>query len=266
VIIDSERAASIYGGRLNFVLLAIANLLVCAIALAIGCLVITRALALTTSHPTRWLFMGLALSIAVGLFHYFQPDALAITGPIFERTASHDLHNMGAILRRMESFGYAVIFLLSLGVCSVVFFGNTSAKPDNLKRLSLRMQHLQLILYVSTLMLVFAVLLMRSVGQWSLAFIPVDGQKAAATLFASVTTVEGGYLTLVLAAVYLPAAFILQTRTESSPDLPATEPEREEVLQKYNLAFSFTQSLPRIAAILGPALVAPIGEVVGRLA
>lgn len=264
-ILKFERAASIYSGRLSFTLLLVANLLVCAIAFAIGCIVITRSLAETTTHPTRWLFIGMALSMAVGLIHYYQPDTLGIVGPVFERTTSHDVRTIGELLKRLTSFGYAVILFLSFAVCAVVFWGNASAKPDDLKRLSLRMKRLQLVLYAGTLMLVLAVLLMQSVSQWSLAFIPPDGQKAATALFSGILTVEGGFLTLVLAAVYLPAAFLLQKRAESLPDLPETEPQREEALKNYNLAFSLSQSLPRIAAILGPVLVGPIGEMLGRL-
>ncbi|MBC8031848.1 MAG: hypothetical protein H7Z16_17325 [Pyrinomonadaceae bacterium] len=264
-IANSQRTASIYGGRLTFILIAITNLLTCTMAGGIACFVLIRSLAHTTIHPIRWLVLAIAVSITVGLTHYYVPDSLAIVGPVFTETTFHDVPTITELLKRLTSFGYAVIFLLSLAVCTILFLGNASSTPDELKRLSIRMKHLQLILYVSTLMLVAAALLMRTVAQWSLAFIPPEGQKAAATLFSGLMTIEAGLLTLVLAAVYLPAAFILQTRAESLPDLPETEPEREKVLQNYDLAFSLPQSLPRIAAILGPVLVGPIGEMVSRL-
>lgn len=267
-IMTAERTAAIYSGRLTFIFLAMAYFLICALAAAIGCFVIARSLAQTTKHSTRWLLGAIGLTVAFGLSLYFRPDSiLLIFDPLFRQTISHDLTTARDFMVKLNSFGFAVILFLTLAIGAILYPGKAGAKPDDLKQLSRRMRNLQLILYVGTLMLIVGVLLIRSVYHWSLAFILREGPalKAADTFFSGLLTAEGGYFTLILAAVYLPAAFILRTRAELLTGLPEAEPEKEKVLQNYNLAFSLSQSLPRLAAILGPVLVGPIGEMFSRL-
>jgi len=116
-------------------------------------------------------------------------------------------------------------------------------------------------------MLVSGVLLIRSVYQWSLAFLLRDDQavKVAERFFSDLLSIEGAYFTLVLAVVYLPAAFILQRRADSLSELPELDTEKEKVLKEYGLGFSVMQSLPRVLAILGPLLAGPVGELFSRV-
>jgi hypothetical protein len=48
--------------------------------------------------------------------------------------------------------------------------------------------------------------------------------------------------------------------------LPLERAERVEVLSAHGMTFSFTESLPRVLAILGPVLAGPIGQFLSRSA
>lgn len=89
--------------------------------------------------------------------------------------------------------------------------------------------------------------------------------KIGADFLSGILAIEGGFYTLVLVAVYLPAAVVLQRRARVLDALPVDEAEKEKQLQQYGLSFSFTESLPRILAILGPTLVGPVGELLNRV-
>ncbi len=143
----------------------------------------------------------------------------------------------------------------------------TPAQVEFLSWISQAMKRLQRILYASTVLLVVGVLTERSIFQWGLAFISQDKaiQTAAQNLSASILAIDGGFFTLALAVVYLPAAIVLKHKAEHlvTPLEPA---EKEKVLQGYGLNFSFTESLPKLVAILAPLLAGPVGELFVRLA
>lgn len=44
-----------------------------------------------------------------------------------------------------------------------------------------------------------------------------------------------------------------------------TPPQREEWMREQGLSASFSHHLPRVAAILGPLLAGPLGDLLGRL-
>jgi hypothetical protein len=182
--------------------------------------------------------------------------------PIFEKTIGKDLKNIAEVMTRVNSFGFAVCLTVVLAACAILYPDNDRTAPAGLKQLSTKMKYLRLILYVGTVMLIVGVLLIRSMYQWSLAFILMDEQaiKVADSFYSDLLSAEGGFFTLILAAVYLPAAFILRNRAESLDGLPEPNADKEKLLQDYNLTFSFTESLPRLLVILGPLLTGLIGN------
>jgi cytochrome b561 len=210
----------------------------------------------------------MALSTAFGIYLYEHPEQyLSIITPIFKKTIEYDLKNIAHVMTLVNSFGFAVSLLAVFATCAILYSSNDEAVPAGLKQLSTKMNRLQLILYVGTIMLVVGVLLIRSMYQWSLAFILRDEQaiKVAESFYSSLLATEGGFFTLILAAVYLPAALILRSHANSLNGLPEQNADREKLLTDYNLTFSFTESLPRLLAILGPLLAGPVGELFSRL-
>jgi hypothetical protein len=128
------------------------------------------------------------------------------------------------------------------------------------------MSYARAILYAGTFLLVTTVILKSSLFQWSLAFTSHEPQlnKVAMSFVSNLLSVEGGFYTLVLIAVYVPAAFVLQKRTAYLNELPIDDTERAKLLSQHRMTFSFTESLPRILAILGPVLAGPIGQFFSR--
>lgn len=263
-----QRTALIYSGRLNFIFLLMIYFCICVFAFGAGCYVIWKSLRHANIKPANWVIAAIAITSGAGVFLYFNRDEyLRIFIPLINATIREDLHETEHLLVLVNSFGLAVVLLLTLASCAALYPRNESKYPEGLKQIARQMKHLQLVLYVGTFMLVSGVLLIRSVYQWSLAFGSRESEavKVAEGFFSMLLAVEGGYFTLVLAAVYVPAAFILRHRAELVSGMPEPEAEKEEELKHYNLSFSFLQSLPRIAAILGPLLAGPVGELFSRL-
>lgn len=267
-ISNQERTGLVYSGRLTFLFFAVTYAAVSAIALAIGCFVIAKSFASESKHPIWWMILVAGICGAAGSYLYNHPELyMRIFDPLLKITISADLAAARTLMMIANSFGFAVALLLTLASCAVLYSRHTGSYPDGLRQIAAQTKHLRLVLYVGTVMLVTGVLLMRSVYQWVLAFLWRDAQvvKVADRFLSELLSIEGAYFTFILAAVYLPAAFILQRRADSLAELPELETEKEQVLKDYGLGVSLTQSLPRVLAILGPLLAGPVGELFSRV-
>jgi hypothetical protein len=124
-----------------------------------------------------------------------------------------------------------------------------------------QMQDLRTVLYFGTVLLIVGVLRMSAVTQWTLAFIPPDATDAAKSFYLTLSSVTGGFNSMILAAVYLPAAYILQRRAQLlAKELSLSPEEKEKIMGSKESTFSIKESLPKILAILGPLLAGPIGD------
>jgi hypothetical protein len=258
-----EITALRYSGRMTWYFLGMINLFVCIAALAVAFIVILHQ---STKLPLLWAFLVLVLSFLVGLYLYNHAEMhMAIFLALFEKTIT-DVPSVKQTTNLLDSLGNAAAFSLLLASCATLSPSYTTSFPEGMKELSKRMKYLRTILYAGTLLLILTVLLKKSIYQWSLAYTSQEARaaKTAASFVSNLLTVEGGFYTLVLVAVYLPAAFVLQRRASLLDKLPTEEPEKEKKLQEYGMTFSFKESLPRILAILGPILVGPIGEFLNR--
>ena len=258
---DRKNRALKYGGRVTWSFLAIANLFVYVASLAIVSIVLFRLFPARRSALILLLICG--LSIVVGYDFYAHPEKhMALFLPLFEQTIVNDVPRITHITNLLNSAGNGVALALILTTCAILWCRYAKSAPNGLNDLSTAMKSLRLILYVGTLLLVAAVLLKKSLYQWSLAFTSRDEQlaKAAEGFLSSFLSVEGGFYTLMLAAMYLPAAYLIHRRALRLGNLPKEEAKVEEALKTHGLAFSFTESLPRILAILGPVIAGPVGD------
>jgi len=263
--------ASRYSGRITWGFLMMTYMLLSLAAMAVAFGLTYKIFSDWDKRPFMWALITLALSTAFGVSLYrFKELYMPILKELIEKTVIVDMGAIVQVTNRVNSIGFAVSFALVLASCAILLPPHNNSSPDGLKELSKRMNYLRLVLYVGTLLLVVGVLLMRSIFQWSLAFIPQteggDGVNKIVEVFtSSIVAAEAGFYTLILAGVYLPAAFILQWRARSLQGLPEVTSEKDKVLHDYGLTFSFTESLPRIVAILGPFLVGPVGELFKHL-
>ncbi|MCM3871344.1 MAG: hypothetical protein ND895_11720 [Pyrinomonadaceae bacterium] len=264
-----EYYAARYGGRITWLFLRLVYLISCLTAFAVACFVIYRSFAHKGKRAIIWVFViVIVLLTGFGVLLYKHPaEYMSIFLDLFKLTIENDLNNITELMARLNSFGFAACLSVVLAICAILYSPDSNSSPDGLKQLSSKMKYLQLMLYVGTIVLVAGVLLIRSLYQWSLAFVSQNDQaiKVAESFYSKLLASEGGFFTLMLIAVYLPAALILRRRADSLDGLPEKSSDKEQLLKDYNLTFSFTESLPRLLAILGPLLAGPIGELFSRL-
>jgi hypothetical protein len=189
---------------------------------------------------------------------------------------------------------------------------------DRAKYLAMQTRNLRLILYVGALLLALTALRGKTNFDWALEYLPPlwalpekSAELQAATAFYAKLrslalnniTATGVMNTLLLAAVYVPAALVLQSRAGELADeamsLESTKatdegqseaqvqpgkeeeerkgdkreekprgekpPDREEWLKAHGLAFPLKEQLTRIAALISPLLAGPIAELLSLL-
>lgn len=267
-IVSHQRTALMYSGRLNFLFLVMIYISLCVVTFFVACFLIYRCIQMTGNKPTKFVAAIGSATLAIGVGLYLKPSLhMRILLPLIQSTVAKDLSGTEQLIQLSNSCAFAVAFLLTFTSVMILIPINKSSYPNSLKQIATQMKYQRVILYLGTFILIAGVLMVRSLYQWSLAFVLRDDQaiKAAEGFFSILLAAEGGYFTLVLAAVYLPAAFILRHRADSLPGMPEDEEKKDEVLKKYDMNFSFSHSLPRVVAILGPLLAGPVGELFSRL-
>jgi hypothetical protein len=154
----------------------------------------------------------------------------------------------------LDAIGVVATTLLAFAA-SVVLCSKDQTKSET-TQVKNRMQCLLLILYAGAALLVIEILRLSAVLHWSMSYLqPLNEEKEALHLYenlssviSDVITVMGSLYTLLLAALYVPAAIILNGQSTSKKvDLPVST------------------HLLRLAAILGPLLAGPVGELLSRL-
>lgn len=265
---DDKRSEIRYSGRITWSFFKSTYLIICLMVFALACGVIFKSFADSGKSAIVLVLVVVALSAGFGIYLLYDPTHfMSVFTPLFEKTIKEDVTNIADVVIRLNSFGFAVVLSAILATCAILYSPNDNSSSAGLKQLSIKMKYLQLILYVGTIMLIVGVLHIRAVYNWSFAFILRDeeGIKVAERFFSNLLAAEGGFFTLILAAIYLPTAFILRRRAESLIGLPEKNSEREVLLKDYGLTFSFMESLPKVIAILSPFLAGTIGDLLGKL-
>jgi hypothetical protein len=265
-----EVAALRYSARLSWIFMASVCALVCFAAYLLGCYAIYKPMNKEEPDRIAWLIAAVFLSVGVWVFLYLHPQYhMPLLQRLLPTTLETDIREITRTMSLLNSFAFAAAFHLTLAMAAILLEIESVRKSAKvLHEAAQGMKRLQTILYASTLMLVVGILLERSVLQWVVTFMSHDEQaiKVAQNFMASILAIDGGFFTLALALTYLPSAALVRSKAERLKQLPKDETEREKVLQGYGLNFSFTESLPRLVAILGPLLAGPVGELFGRLA
>ena len=112
----------------------------------------------------------------------------------------------------------------------------------------------RIILYIGGLMLFVGMLRVKLIGDWHLAFVSSDPAnpyyKLLAEFLKSSLAVQAGFYTIILAAIYLPVVYVIQSK-----DVPA-EAKKED--KTGWIGISFAEVLPRLIAIISPFLAGPL--------
>ena len=232
--------------------------------------------------------MVLSLLLAFLLFSFprsYTPVMMDILKATIAQQGQFGIPIVFGTMNLINSLTYAAAFTLVFASCAILLprpgvaetdIRDEDAAPNETEQaagealagtankfaaVSEQMKDLRIVLYFGTFLLIIGVLRMSAVTQWTLAFISQDAIDAAKSFYITLSSVTGGFNSLILAAVYLPAAYILQRRAQLlAKELPLPPDKQEETLKSKGLTFSFRESLPRVLAILGPLLAGPIGE------
>ena len=235
--------ATRYSGRITWYFLVVTYMLLSLAALVVASGLIHKIFSDWGKRPFKWVLIILALSAACGFtLYHFKELYMSILEPVLKLTVLVDMKNIVQVMNGVNSIGFAASFALVLASCAILLPPHNNSSTDGLRELSKRMNYLRLLLYVGTLVLIVGVLLSRLIFQWSLAFIrrPGDGdgvEKIVEGFTSSIVAADAGFYTLILAAGYLPAAFILYWRARSLQGLPEETSERDKLLHGYGLTF-----------------------------
>ena len=273
--------ATTYQGHVAWSLFTGLYAVACLAALCIGAWVIVDAYGL--SRRGRLLLL-LTAALAVGaagaapFWMALAGDSTDIFTQIVDNTANKDIYNVSALEFGMDGVGLALAAYLAFAASATLF--RRGADPAEARlRIAAQHKHLTLILYTGTTLLILATLRIGALLRWSLAFLQpppwLPEPDAANALFiykgieglvSNLIVTVGAFGTLLLAALYLPAAFILHRRAA------ALESERTWAhagsllsAKARGLGALLPEHALRVAAILGPMLAGPVGELLGRL-
>jgi hypothetical protein len=126
-----------------------------------------------------------------------------------------------------------------------------------------RVRLLRPVLYVGAATLVIALFRLSATHAWGASYLPPESEigKAVASLSTGIVGSLGTYYTLLIASIYLPAAFLLRARLRK---LAASKPDPEAWMASQGMGLSLPQFLPRVIALLGPLLAGPLGDLLLR--
>jgi len=256
--------------------------LACLAAFGVGAHVIWRA------HGSRRAGRAGAFAKALGVAAV-GPSlfALALWGDpsdiftqIVNTTVNRDIFNVIAWEFGLHLVGLFLAVFLS-AAASATLARRAARRRKRLSLLAVQYDQLTLILYAATVMLILATLRVNALLHWSLDFLQpapwlpeADARhalfvyKGVEGLVSNLVTSVGAFGTLLLAAVYVPAALVLSARAARlaprRPKVPAG-PEPHLTGRGLGLAPPLKEQLLQLAVILGPLIAGPLGDWVSRL-
>jgi hypothetical protein len=249
--------------------------LACLAALLTACMVIKEALSdqwpdSERIHRNRrirlilMLVITTAANIALSVALWFNNDAGAPAPLLLRATVARVLPAINVYISGFDALSLIAVISLCFAASAVLW----RSKDLNDLELSRRMQLLRYLLYMGAVLLVIGVLRLSTTLNWGASFIPSESAtgKLLGILIPGIVSSLGTYYTLLMAAMYLPAALILRARArELVNENVEVEAERDSWLSNHGLTLSYVESLPRIIAILAPLMAGPFFDIMKHL-
>lgn len=256
-----------YVGEAMWTLCNGVHTIVCIAAIIVSVVIIYHLL---SDYPVkvRWLVILLIIIMAADaslLFALWTSTDVGAPAPqLMGLTVVRVLPKINNYNRLFDALGLTAALSLTWAACATLWQAYPGSVHDE-QEIRGRIRMLRYILYVGAVMLVIGVFRLSVMLNWAASFFAPEGAEAktVAGLNSSIITLQGSFYTLMLTALYLPAALLLRYRARQLATAQPPE-EQESWLQKHGLTLSFTDYLPRILAILGPLMAGPIGELLGR--
>jgi hypothetical protein len=202
---------------------------------------------------------------------------------IEEKPSEGGLPGILSLIKFVNSIGYAATLTFVFTLCAILYSVNSMHEKANtealetlenkqialdkkIQNLSIKKKDLEGILFVGTILLIIGVLRANAISSWFMAFMPPDTLEISKIFLTQLTTVLGGFFTLLLAVTYLPAIYILQQRAKSLLDRSADDGIFPSIgVDKTEFVFSLKEALPRIFVIITPFLTGPVADLFNKL-
>ena len=259
---------NVYVGGAMWVLASGTHLLVSLAALLAAVHVIREGIGGRVKGPRGAVTLALMLAWAAALS--LVPTAIYAGGTeapaprLLAGTVGGVLPHINTYNRLFDALGLTVGFMLAAAACAAI--RRDAAEDTEGKALARRMRLLRTTLYAGAAALVVSVVRLSVMLNWGGSFLPAADTaagKQVSTLVTGIVTALGIYYTILLAAIYLPAAMVLRSRALSLADVNGQPPEKQdEWLKARGLALTYTEYVPRLVAIIAPLLAAPVGSLV----
>ena len=275
-----EILSKIYTGRLSWMFLATVNLLFCVFLLGVFWSI--------ARQWSNWNFATVLIIVSAAIgFVASANDSLFLASPLFTNTIQREgyggITNFTSIIFYLNALLYTGAVAMALVVALILFnktdgfigkIINMGDRPNNdrlgatVETLSKQQGHLKALLYVSTILLIIGVLRLSTGYAWAMYFLTTETAKSAEGFFTTLTTTIGGFFTILLAAIYLPTAYIIHKRARAviQGDDSVAAGAKDEEMEKKGFKFSFSETLPRLLAILAPFLTGPIADLLKNAA
>ncbi|HEV7743799.1 MAG TPA: hypothetical protein VGO56_02280 [Pyrinomonadaceae bacterium] len=241
--------------------------LACLAALVTAGLVIKQALSNYSPRVVRIviaLVIAISANIALLVALGFSDDTGAPAPLLLRATIAPGLPQINILTRGFDALSLTAVIPLCFAASAVLWRSNPREVQTDVD-LARRMKLLRYLLYMGAVLLVIGVLRLSTTLNWGASFIPSDSAtgRSVDVLVKGIVSSLGTYYTLLMAAMYLPAALILRARAgELADQQPVTIVEQETWLSSHGLNLSYAESFPRIIAILAPIMTGPFIEII----
>ena len=264
---DGTRVAS-YVARASWTLVNGIHLLACVVGIVGAVMIIYHALQTDREKPFLLMLLVFLFAADVALLMALltNTDAYSPAQQLLRATVDQVLPaiRINKLTRIFDTFSLTATLCLACAACAIVWQRHDEEQDEN--ELARRMGLLRHVLYIGAALLAVGVLRVSATLGWGASFIPADTEpgKAVLVLVSGIVGSLGVSFTLLIAAVYLPAALILRARATKLASKQPLE-GRQTWLTERGLALSVSQYVPRFVALISPLLVGPVGELLIRL-
>ena len=208
------------------------------------------------------IIMFVALDIALVMSVWASKDMSSPAQQLLRATVGQDVSAINKYSRLFDALSLTATLSLACAASAILFQRDPKLEKENLRR---RQTLLRYLLYVGAALLAIAVMQLSARLGWGTSYLPAANgiTPTVKSLVDGIVNSIGAFYALLMAAVYVPAALVLQSRVKQlaereAPNDPGTW------LTNNGFSLSFSQYLPRILALLGPFLAGSVGDLLIR--
>lgn len=263
---SEQTRVAVYVARATWTLVNGVHLLSCFVAIGTAGVVIYHALESEYAPHVRLMIImiavALALDISLAAAWWTSGDVGSPAQQLLRATVGQKVPEINKYNRLAEALSLAGTLSLAAAACATLWQRNVSEALDETQVLK-RVRLMRPILIVGACTLVIAILRLSVTHAWGASYLPPESTlaKNLASLITGIVGSMGTVYTLLMAAMYLPAALVLRARVMN---VAIAQADPQKWLSDHGLDLSFSKILPRVIALLAPLLAGPLGDLLVR--